>query len=97
MKKLNFTLFKKSAAILCIATLIFMGSCKDDDHPEQEVTTISAIVSTNKDFSLLKSALIQADLVDVLAGNGPFLYLRLTMLLLWLQAWIPKPKLKHYQ
>ncbi|HCU45860.1 MAG TPA: hypothetical protein DF610_14275 [Sphingobacterium sp.] len=49
-----------------------MGSCKDDDHPEQEVTTISAIVSTNKDFSLLKSALIQADLVDVLAGNGPF-------------------------
>ncbi|WP_293926925.1 fasciclin domain-containing protein [Sphingobacterium sp. UBA6320] len=72
MKKLNFTLFKKSAAILGIATLIFMGSCKDDDHPEQEVTTISAIVSTNKDFSLLKSALIQADLVDVLAGNGPF-------------------------
>ncbi|UZJ65669.1 fasciclin domain-containing protein [Sphingobacterium sp. KU25419] len=72
MKKINFTLFKKSAVLMCMTALIFMGSCKDDDHQEQEVKTISAIVSSNQEFSLLKSALIHADLVDVLAGTGPF-------------------------
>jgi uncharacterized surface protein with fasciclin (FAS1) repeats len=73
MKNVNFTILKKPAAILALAATVLMGSCdKDDDDKMPQDKTISGIVSSDANFSLLKSALVHAGLTDVLAGTGTF-------------------------
>ncbi len=72
----NFKLLpvKKTAIVLVLATSVLFGACKKDkvDAPMDGNSTITEIVTTNSDFSLLKTALVQAGLTDVLSGAGPF-------------------------
>ncbi len=63
----------KLAAVAFLAILSF--SCNDDDDPAIVPSAQYNIVQTaqsNPDFSLLVSALVRADLVGTLNGNGPF-------------------------
>ena len=72
MKKLNFDIFKRTVVMAFIAT-IGLTSCKDkDDDVVVKDKTIAEIVVANNDFSLLRAALVQADLDDVLNGKGTF-------------------------
>lgn len=71
MKNLNLKIVKKSAMILSVAAVLFCA-CKKDKNEMSEEKTITSIVVSNNNFSLLKTALIQAGLTDVLSGKGPF-------------------------
>jgi len=55
---------------------LLMSSCtKDDDKNDNtpvSQNTITDIVSNNTDFSLLKSAVVKANLATTLSGTGPF-------------------------
>lgn len=69
------TSFKKNAgAALALAFLSLTISCSDDNMPnvEPQQKTIAAIVSDNSSYSLLKSAVVKADLAETLSGTGPF-------------------------
>ncbi len=73
MAHLKFHHIKKAAMALTIASGVLLGSCdKDDDNEMPQEANIAAIVSTNSNFSLLKTAVVHAGLADVLAGAGPF-------------------------
>lgn len=58
--------------------LLFVGvstafiSCDSDDEEPMVKNTITDVVSSNNSFSLLKSAVVKADLATTLSGNGPF-------------------------
>lgn len=61
--------FRKITLIAIVAILSF--SCNDDE----DTTPLKTIVGTaqaNADFSILVDALVRADLVTTLNGNGPF-------------------------
>jgi transforming growth factor-beta-induced protein len=45
-------------------------SCEDDETPE--LKSIVEIATTTDDFSILVQALVKADLVGALSGDGPF-------------------------
>lgn len=71
IKKLNY------AIIFALAGLIMFTSCKKDDDvtPEPMPETSKSIVeiaTTTDDFSILTEALVKADLVSALQGDGPF-------------------------
>ena len=69
------TSFKKNAgAALALAFLSLTISCSDDNMPnvEPQQKTITAIVSDSSSYSLLKSAVVKADLAETLSGTGPF-------------------------
>ncbi|RPD42973.1 fasciclin domain-containing protein [Chitinophaga barathri] len=54
-----------------LSMLLSFTSCekdKDNDSPK----TITDVVSSNPNFSLLKSAVVKADLATTLSGTGPF-------------------------
>lgn len=54
--------------------LFSFASCNDDDNapdPEEQ-STITDLVVNNPNFSMLKTAVIKADLGETLAGKGPF-------------------------
>lgn len=59
------------AAVALAATVLF-GSCKDDDDHSPTESTITATVSANGNFSLLKTALMHTGLTSVLSGTGPY-------------------------
>lgn len=52
--------------------LFFFTSCEDDDEPMPVATDITAIASSDAQFSTLVSALAKANLVTTLQGTGPF-------------------------
>ena len=51
--------------------LLFFTSGKKDDKDDSP-KTIADVVSANNDFSLLKSAVVKANLATTLSGTGPF-------------------------
>jgi uncharacterized surface protein with fasciclin (FAS1) repeats len=72
MKTLKANLFKKSAMLIGLVAVVLFSSCKKDDDEMPANETITDIVVANNNFSLLKAALTQADLVNVLDGDGTF-------------------------
>ncbi len=72
MKKLNTNLLKKPAMIFTLVATVLFSSCKDDKKEITPDKNIVDIVVGNNNFSLLKAALVQAGLTDLLSGNGPF-------------------------
>lgn len=62
---------KKAVMILLIAAVGFSCS-SDDDNNTPENNTIAAIASRTPNLSLLVQALVRADLVATLDGEGPF-------------------------
>ncbi len=72
MKNSTLSLVKRSATMIALATIVLFTSCKKKGEDMTQAKTITAIVSSNNNFSLLKSALIQAKLTEVLDGKGPF-------------------------
>jgi uncharacterized surface protein with fasciclin (FAS1) repeats len=58
-------------AALMGATISF-SSCKKDDDPIPVTNTITDIVVGNASFSVLKEAVVKADLATTLSGAGPF-------------------------
>ncbi len=67
---------KSTQKILALLTgmiiLLSLNSCEKDDTPATENNTITDVVSKNNNFSILKSAVIKADLAATLSGAGPF-------------------------
>lgn len=55
-------------ALLCIS----LTACKKNKTMPQNSNTITAIVSSNQNFSLLKAAVIKAGLAATLSSSGPF-------------------------
>jgi transforming growth factor-beta-induced protein len=71
IKKLNY------AIMIALAGIIMFSSCKKDDdvtpQPMPETSkSIVEIATTTDDFSILTEALIKADLVSALQGEGPY-------------------------
>ncbi|MCB2207354.1 MAG: fasciclin domain-containing protein [Bacteroidetes bacterium] len=71
IKKFNY------AIVLALAGLVIFTSCKKDDEvsPEPMPETSKSIVeiaTTTDDFTILTEALIKADLVSALQGEGPY-------------------------
>ena len=75
MKKLQ---FKIGTIAIMLAMVVFLASCsKDDDNNVQPQVmpaekSIVEIVTTSDNFSILEEALVKADLVSALQGDGPF-------------------------
>lgn len=76
MKKVLNNLFRGGIYIPLLGLALITFSCQDDDdnNPsmEPEGTTVVDIAAANADFSILVSAVTQANLVETLSGNGPF-------------------------
>ncbi len=72
--KIRTSLRKFASATFALATLVLTTACSEDDStpmmPQEK--TITTIVSENQDFSLLKSAVVKANLAETLNGIGPF-------------------------
>ncbi|MEO6187906.1 MAG: fasciclin domain-containing protein [Ginsengibacter sp.] len=61
------------ALLSCFMGVFIFSSCKkDDDVTPTPPNTITDIVSKNNDFTILKAAVIKADLATTLSGPGPF-------------------------
>lgn len=58
-------------AALIGATISF-SSCNKDDDPTPVTNTITDVVVVNASFSVLKEAVIKANLATTLSGTGPF-------------------------
>ncbi len=71
MKQQLNSLKTKAIAITVVASMLFTACIKDKEIVPVE-KTIADVVIESSDFSLLKTALVQANLTSVLAGNGPF-------------------------
>ncbi|MCK7556793.1 fasciclin domain-containing protein [Chitinophaga sedimenti] len=70
---INFKLAMSKTVLACAAAVsVFFTSCSKDDDNNTKDSTITAIVTTNNDFSLLETALVHAGLTTVLSGQGPF-------------------------
>lgn len=53
--------------------LLIISSCKkDDDNKTPASNTITDVVSSNSDFTILKAAVVKAGLATTLSGAGPF-------------------------
>lgn len=72
MTNFKLPLITKTATVVAIVATVLLGACKKDNDKTTKDSTITTIVSTNNDFSLLKTALVQAGLTQVLSGTGPF-------------------------
>ncbi len=72
MKKVTLNKLKVPMTLI-IAAMVGLTACKKDkDDPKPQNQTIVDIVVGNSDFSLLKTAVIHADLQATLASAGPF-------------------------
>jgi uncharacterized surface protein with fasciclin (FAS1) repeats len=58
------------AALLGAA--ISLSSCEKDDDPQVVTNTITDVVVANASFSVLKEAVVKANLATTLSGAGPF-------------------------
>jgi uncharacterized surface protein with fasciclin (FAS1) repeats len=58
------------AALLGAA--ISLSSCEKDDDPQVVTNTITDVVVANASFSVLKEAVVKANLATTLSGTGPF-------------------------
>lgn len=68
-------LLKKTVALglMASAILLFGSACKkSSNNPSTNQQTITTIVSNNANFSLLKTAVVKANLATTLNGTGPF-------------------------
>ena len=63
---------KKMLTLLALVVITVATSCKKDEEPMVAEQNIADIVVADNNFSLLKAALIHADLVTTLSGSGPF-------------------------
>ncbi len=77
MEKILNNLFKGSIYIPLLGLALISFSCQEneDDTPdmmEPEGTTVVDVAAGNDDFSILVSAVAQANLVETLSGDGPF-------------------------
>ena len=75
MKMLNFCRSVAVAGILAFTSTSWAGHCGGDHNHDTAVEakpTIAEVAAGNDDFSTLVAALQAADLVDVLAGEGPY-------------------------
>jgi len=76
MKKLNSILGKYTRvmfSILMISMSLFIVSCNDDDDDDQMTSkNIVEIAQSDPNLSTLVSAIVAADLTDVLSTGGPF-------------------------
>lgn len=70
MKTLNFRL-PKMFMLAAFASLTILSACKKNDAVAQN-QGIVGVVNSSPDFTLLRSALVHADLISVLDGAGPF-------------------------
>lgn len=69
--KNKFPLKSMPVAIALLAGAVLFASCEKDETNETP-NTITQIVSTNNNFSMLKTAVVKADLDETLASTGPF-------------------------
>ena len=69
-KKFSTPLF--SLVAVAIMLLFTFASCKKKDDKTPETGTITTIVSTSPDFTILKAAVVKAGLAATLDGKGPF-------------------------
>ncbi len=60
------------AAALMVCSIMTVSCSKDDDKPMETSGTISAMVSMNKDYSILATAVTKASLGETLSSTGPF-------------------------
>jgi len=76
MKKLNSILGKYTRvmfSVLIISMSLFVVSCNDDDDDDQMTSkNIVEIAQSDPNLSTLVSAIVAADLTDVLSTGGPF-------------------------
>ncbi|WP_341838103.1 fasciclin domain-containing protein [Chitinophaga pollutisoli] len=71
--KVTSGIFRKTGMICTVAAAILFSACdKNDDKDGMPANTITTVVVTDANFSLLESALIHAGLTDALSGTGPF-------------------------
>lgn len=66
---------KHLTKIVMVSLVVFsFTSCSNDDNTSNpsETSTITDIVINNPNFSMLKTAVVNAGLAETLAGNGPF-------------------------
>lgn len=61
-----------SALFFMLCSGLFISCSKDDDSPAKSRKSITEIVSDNSNYSLLKSAVVKANLTTTLSGTGPF-------------------------
>lgn len=54
-----------------LSSFVFV-SCDDNDDPEPQTPNIVEFAQSDANFSLLVDAVVKAELVDVLSGDGPF-------------------------
>ncbi|MGC8749457.1 fasciclin domain-containing protein [Hydrotalea sp.] len=70
----NLLLKKTFTLSLLASAIILLGSAckKSSNNPSTNQQTITTIVSNNANFSLLKTAVLKANLATTLNGTGPF-------------------------
>lgn len=68
------SIFKKTQVLLLAFVAVFALSCSDDDDggPSVPTSNLVEIVVANNGLTQLEEAVIKADLVDTLSGDGPF-------------------------
>ena len=64
--------FIRSRFAIPLLAVLALAACDDDATPPPEPGTIAATAQASSDLSTLVSALVQADLVTALQGDGPF-------------------------
>lgn len=70
MKKRMFSRLSLAVLAIAVSGLIITSCEKDEDQEKPQ--TITDVVSTDANFSLLKSAVVKADLATTLSSAGPF-------------------------
>ncbi len=75
MKNLIKYLNRDGFYVVLIGIMSIAFSCREEETPmnmEPESQTIVDVAAANDDFSTLVSAVVEADLVETLSGQGPF-------------------------
>lgn len=69
--KIN-TPFTRLTAAVFTGGLLLLSSCKKDDNTQPATNTITDVVVNNASYSVLKEAVVKANLATTLSGTGPF-------------------------
>lgn len=64
--------FMLPALLLTVMSSFLFVSCDNEDEPTPSTPNIVEFAQGDANFSLLVDAVVKAELVDVLSGNGPF-------------------------